>query len=1158
MNSASLALTRQRGTEYVVADSSFAATIEVRDLRARSLAAIVLILFVAILACSPTARSQTTADILGTVTDSSGAVIPNAQVVLTNLATGVAQQTHTNNAGDYLFTLVLNGTYSVKVAAPGFKAFSVSSVQLEAGARQRIDAHLELGAQTETVTVSTAPPAIQTDSSSTGTTLSEKPVEDLPLNGRNFINLVQIAAGMNNGPSSAINNGSRPDDRRQGSAFTANALDPSANNNMVDGMDNNERIVATLGVRPSVDSIGEVQILTGNYTAEIARTGGGAVNVITKGGTKQLHGSAYEFIRNDALDARDVLAVSGRKPELRQNQFGASVGGPIKKDRAFFFGDYEGLRIVGGVSDDVAVPTNYEEGRNGGVLGDFSDIGGPTVPSAAFDTAGLNYFKMYPACNYPTPTTCDYASAPGVPNYYSTVNQTQYQHIADGRVDYRFTNGDPLFYRYTFNKTATDTPGFFPEVKIGDLTVSPNGIGTVSATADPLKFAGTSAQKVGNMLLTYSHPFTQNLILELKAGYTRINIQTLPLNYGEAVDTAMGIPNANISQETSGLSPINLLGGGSYAQPGGPPFLPIQYLDNTFQYSGGLTFVHGKQTIKAGGTIIRRQLKNVQADQGNGWFFVAAFQPAWNVGTYPQLSTGVGQSYYAMVNELTGSTFYRQRNIELYPPNYRSWEPGFYVQDDWHVLPWLTLNMGVRYDVYTPYTEVNNHIADWNPDITNAYGGKGGIVVAGQNGVSNTAGIKTDHSDVQPRFGFAATIRPKTVLRGGFGITDYPTSYASGFNLKNPPFVSTFKDTHTISTPYPAATASSATYPTDIPSLVDPNYRSAYLEQMNLTLQQEFMGNVVTATYVGLLGRHTSLGININQIAPNTLGDTYYAQSLRPYFSLYCGADPTTGQPETEQQCAPNGVNAAASANGVTSISPFYSEGTSSFHALETTFERRPQKGLGWNVNYTWEHATDYGATAIVPSMIKKLGKENGSDELEDRIAASVNYELPFAKSAKGFLKTVAQGWQANTIVVWQTGVPFTVLNSSDVANTDPGNNTSDRPNQVAGWRVSNPSNKKFFNTAAFQQQPAGTIGNETGNQLYGPHFRHWDVSAFKNFMPTERLTVQFRSEFFNVTNTPNWGNPDYTLTDSTFGQISSTAAYQTPRQIQFALKVLF
>lgn len=1105
---------------------------------------------------------QTTADILGTVTDASGANVPNAKVTLTNLKTGVVQQTTTSGTGDYLFPLLLNGAYSIKIEAQGYKAFSATSLILTAGSRLRVDAHLEVGSLSETITVTTAPPPIQTDSSSTGTTLTEKPVEDLPLNGRNFINLVQLAAGMNNGPSNAINNGTRPDDRRMTSSYTANAMDPSANNNLVDGMDNNERLVATLGVRPSVESIAEVQVLTGNYSAEIARTGGGATNIITKGGTNEFHGSAYEFLRNDLFDAKDVLATTGSKPKLRQNQYGGSVGGPIKKERMFFFGDYEGLRTISGITAQGAVPTLYENKHPG----DFSDItctqspctglSGPVISSTQFDTAGLNYFKLFPAPDLES-------STPGGINYVNTVNQTQYQHLADGRIDYHLSNGDSLFGRYTFNRTTTDTPSFFPAVDVaGETDVLPNGAPMTSS----LYNAGNSTEQIGNLLLTYTRPLSNNLVGELKAGYTRINILTTPLNYGRNLGNAFGIPNSNFSMESSEL-PQLMYANTSYGNLGGTVFLPIAYKDNTFEYAGSVTYIYGKHTFKSGASLIRRQLKNQQADSGAGWIFMSS-------ANGPYASTYGGWDPNGLFNLLTGTVLFRKRSLELYPPNYRTWEPGFYVQDDWRALPWLTLNLGVRYDVFTPYIEIDNHISNFDPTATNAYGGTGALVVAGQDGVSRTAGVQTDYTNVAPRFGFAATVSPKTVLRGGFGLTNFPTNYQSQFNLKNPPFTTQFQDYNTLSTAYPDPTASSAKYPNGpIASSIQKNYKSAVLDQLNLTLQRDVAGNVLTVSYVGLLGRHMTVSYNIDQAEPNKLGNTYAAQKLRKFFGdtstgkgLYCGVD-SKGNILTEAECAPNGENAPAlGANGVSSITYNNSGGTSSFHALEATFDRRPQRGLGWNVNYTWEHAIDNvsvstGGTGsiIVPDNFKKLDKGNGGNELQQRIAASINYELPFASHAKGLKSYLFGGWQANTIVVWNTGTPFTVLNNSNVANTDPGGSSLDRPNQVASWKISNPSpSRGFFNTAAFQQQEAGTLGSEKVNQLFGPHFRHWDVSGFKNFKPTERITSQFRVEFFNVTNTPNWGTPDYKLGDAAFGQISSTAGYGTPRQLQFAVKVLF
>jgi hypothetical protein len=327
-----------------------------------------LALFMLFLLPFQTQAQITTADVVGTVTDSSGAVVPGAKVTITNLGTQVRAVTQSNQTGDYVFNLLGPGQYSLTIETSGFKTFVIPDVLLAAGDRARENGRMETGSVQEKVEVTAAAPLLQTDTSSVSSVVTEQSVQDLPLNGRNYINLVTIQPGLNAGPPNAISSGTRPDDRRQPSTVSANGQSDLFNNEMIDGMDNNEREQGFIGVRPSVEAIAEINIDTNVYNAEVGRNAGAVVNIITKSGTNQYHGSAYEFFRNDIFDARDYFAKVGvtNKPEYRQNQFGASIGGPIVKDRTFFFGDVEDLRIVQGKSSGLlTVPTLYEEQHPG-------------------------------------------------------------------------------------------------------------------------------------------------------------------------------------------------------------------------------------------------------------------------------------------------------------------------------------------------------------------------------------------------------------------------------------------------------------------------------------------------------------------------------------------------------------------------------------------------------------------------------------------------------------------------------------------------------------------------------------------------------------------------------------------------------------------------
>lgn len=392
----------------------------------------------------------TTADLTGTISDPTGAIIPKATVILANLDTGLKKQTTSSDSGDYTFSLLPPGRYSVNITAPGFKSFSVPSVNLLAGDRVRVNGKLEIGQASESVTVEgSTSTALQTDNSTMITGLAGQSVQDLPLNGRNFINLAQVTAGANEGATNGLLSGTRPDDRRATSSLSVNGQSDVINNQLIDGMDNNERIIGTIGVRPSIDAIAEVRIQTNSYAAEVGRAAGGVVNIISKSGTNHFHGTLYEFFRNDKLDAVPFqFGAHNPNPELRLNQFGGSIGGPVKHGNTFFFGDFEGFRLVQGTPPvSLTVPTAYEVANPG----DFTDVGGPLVANP--DPAGLAYFKLFPAPNV------------GTNQYVGSQNRIQNYETFDIRIDHQFNSNNLLYGRYTYNNVSTYTPGVFPAAK---------------------------------------------------------------------------------------------------------------------------------------------------------------------------------------------------------------------------------------------------------------------------------------------------------------------------------------------------------------------------------------------------------------------------------------------------------------------------------------------------------------------------------------------------------------------------------------------------------------------------------------------------------------------------------------------------------------------
>jgi len=626
----------------------------------------------------------TTADAVGTVTDASGGVLPGATVTITNLGTNISQTETTASSGDYVFTLLQVGSYTIKVEAKGFKTYIAPNIALSGGDRARVDAKLEVGDVSQTVEVSAAmAPALQTDTATVGALVTSQAIEDVPLDGRNVTKLVQLAPGVNQGSPNDLMSGARPDDRRSTAAFSANGQADAVNNSTVDGIDNNDAIIGTTIVRPSVDAIQEVNVQTNLYDASLTRTAGAIVDVISKSGSNGFHGSGYEFFRNAVLNtnpnhafpsgycaANSTTCTPGAllltpvlsKPAFRQNQYGASIGGPIKKDKTFFFGDFEQLKKGFGIPITATVPSLCETGLalcpDGKTQwGDFSDqqdvsqLGGSSstctpsagsascpyvvVPPSAVSPMGLEYFLLYPKATNAATTN----------NYSSNPTQIQNSSTFDVRVDQHFSNSDTLFVRYSFNDVTTLTPDAFPAVNpstiipaavkaaqpnltLPNVTLFPSGL------TGSNNFAGTSKIRAQGLALSYVHVFSPSFILNLKAGYSRLADVVTSLNAGsKPVATEIGFPCnsvscVNFSSSSSGIPNLTTTGpnggGNLLTLVGDATFLPIIYDDNTFQYNANFTWNKNAHSIRFGAVLIRRREAQGQSSNGQGGFAFTA------------------------------------------------------------------------------------------------------------------------------------------------------------------------------------------------------------------------------------------------------------------------------------------------------------------------------------------------------------------------------------------------------------------------------------------------------------------------------------------------------------------------------------------------------
>lgn len=1032
-----------------------------------------------------------TGDILGTITDPSGAVVAQAKIVITNAGTHETHELTSSAAGEYIQTALPSGSYSITVTAPGFKKAQVNDVKLDAGSRLREDIKVTLGATNQTVEVAGQSPALVTDSATLSSVITEQRVEDLPLNGRNFFQLADLAPGANEGPAAPLASGTRPDDRREWASVSVFAQSDTLNNIMVDGLDNNEKSIGSTGIRPGVEAIAEFQLQTNNYPAEVGKTPGAVVNVITKSGTNDLHGALYEFVRNSDFDAVNFFTKPGANAEYRQNQFGGALGGPIRKDKTFFFVDYDGYRIVQATTYISTVPTLFEEQHPG----NLSDIGGPVLPASQLNPIALKFFSLYPAPNLPG-TINNYASSP---------NRTQDSDSFDVRMDQNFSDRDRFTARYSFNNVNTVTPDSLPEV---------DGIQPGGSSAS---YPGISPDRSQQALLAYTHMWGANKVLELRAGYTRINNASYPVDYGKDLGNQFGIVNSNINPTTDCLPQVSIT---NYTGMGNCGSLPIIDLDNIFQYSGSLSQTIGKHTLKYGAELIRRRVYNFQNGAGPGSFSFTGLPGA----------TGVPSAAVPLVNFFQGDAYSVSRSVLLSAYYFERSEPNAYVQDDWRVKPWLTLNLGLRYDVFTPYIDAsgNQQFSCFDPATAT-------LLTAKQNGVSATCNVKTDYGSLAPRFGFAASLAHETVLRGGYALVYFNDQTGPLYPFLNPPLYNSYSpnvETVGLSTPLPLPSdlaVASARYG------IQENYKNARANQVNLTLEHSFKGTVVSVGYVGEFARDLRMVPNINVAPPQPAPLNSYV-TKRPFYSIL-----------------PN-------VTGIYMVSSF---GATNYDAMLTTVEHRLSHGLTFIGSYTWGHSTgDFQSYSTggsyysaIPSQYGKLEWGNTDLDIRQRFSLMLNYALPFGSTLTGWEGGAFKGWHFNAIAVYQTGSPFSVLNSTPLSNTGV---SSDRPNVVGDPYLSDPTINRWFNPAAFAPQAIGTIGSEGRNILTGPPFRHLDCSIFKDFRIRENYTLQARFESYNITNTPNFALPSATLGTTTIGTITSTRSGSTPRDMQFALRFSF
>lgn len=1140
------------------------------------------------LSSSPVRAQQMTADVIGTVTDPAGAVLQGAKVTIRGLATGGVRTTVCDEHGEFGFNLLPIGHYSLKVEAVGFKAHSVSDFEIHVGDRARLNVQMAMGAATETIEVTGEAAALQSENATVSNTLAGSSIQDLPLNGRNFVSMEILTAGVQGETSQgawSYGAGGRVEDRRTGNTISANGKSDQLNNNEVDGFDNNDRAEGILGLRPSIDGIQEVKVDTSSYAAENGRSAGAVANVITKSGSNSMHGSAYEYIRNDAFDsweyfvkgAHQLQPTQVSKPELRLNEFGGSIGGPIVKNKTFYFADVEEDRLVQSLIYPVLMPSKQELTVKDDGCYDFSDNQGPAdVCPVGFDAQGNqiskntiaeNYYKLFPMSRAVTNPTQD---------VYFEPNKVQNATTIDARIDHTFTADNLLFGRYAYNPVSTAYPGPFPIVN----GLSPNG-NLQSAPGN----AKSNAQQIQ---LTYQHIFSSNMIGELKAGYSRINVQAVPPNenLSTPADQQLGFPSGTYNipgqPSTDGMTGVNLGQSADSAYIGDAPSQPYHNRSNNYQAMATLTYTRGAHNFKLGFSDIFRHIHYEQTGFPMAMFIMI-----------PPLSP-----FVALLEDQPGV---EARMNQLINPMYITSEPSGYVMDDWRVSTKLTLNLGARYEVFTPYREANGLYSNFDLDTLSFICGKINSNCSGTQ--SATLGVKTDYKDISPRIGFAYSLTPKTVVRGAFGISYFPAdvgNVAGGPNLvqmENPPYFANYFSNPPLQCPSfegTNATCSGGPSPQAVIGLIAPaiyptatwltnpqisgvyakdkNLRSSYIQQYNLSLQRQMGPHSLTLAYVGDIGQQLLRQTNADSPMPVACpaGTTAANAGFTCPSPQYVYGAPTAVFP-------PPAINTNTQTGWITGITHFYNGASEHYNALQVVYNLQMAKGLLAGANYVWAHAlTDatFGRsnnTAGILRTDRQYDYGNADLDVRNRITFHASYNLPVGADLHGLAGAAVKGWQLNALGYYQSGMPFTVYSQATTSNRAayinlPGSQ-SDRPNSTGNTKLSKPTTAEWFDTTAFSPQPIGTPGSEGVNQVVGPRDRRVDLSAIKDTTLHENLKLEFRAECFNLTNTENFAAPNLSFSNwngtapdvsAGFGKIASTAFSENPRQFQFALKLLF
>jgi Carboxypeptidase regulatory-like domain/TonB-dependent Receptor Plug Domain len=1103
----------------------------------------IALLFTVVFLVGAAVAQTINARLAGTITDPGGAVVSGASISVRNTGTQRVESTTSDSSGYYVLASLPPAEYEVEVKLTGFKTIK-QNITLEVQQVAALNVALEVGNVTEDVTVSSDVPLVESTSSNISDVITGRQITELPLNGRNLTQLATLIPGVTRGQPAgqATGAGNNSETFRYngsgGASLSINGLRPQNNNFLLDGVDNNESLVNTIIFFPPADAIQEFRVDTSVAPAEFGR-GSGVVNSTFRSGSNQWHGSAFEFHRNSVLDAKPLFQA-GTKPPFHRNQFGGSVGGAIIKNKLFVFGDYQGWREIKPNGQDTAtVPTDKMR------TGDFSELllrenkdGTPSpvqikdpitgvviptniLPSGEIVQPGLNYLALFPEPNVPASSPlCQRFTSDGIcieKNYVTSRQNIKRFNDFDVRADYNLGQNDLIFARYSYGNEWETTTSRLPKL--------PAGFGS-----------GDQANYPRSVAIGETRTFSSTVVNEFRFGWVRTKFGYTPPFDSIPLSAQLGIPNANT---------LSILGGGAliggnnnqieYTGDFGPYLVPQQ----TWQFSDGVSWVKKNHTFKFGAQILRRQ--------------VNLFRPLAGKGFFNLFGDGIGgPTGYEVADLLAGWVSNYSVGPALGFSHTRSWENGIYAQDDWKVSRRLTLNLGLRYDVFTWPEEEGNLQSNFNPAT-------GAIVLPGQSGYSKAL-IDTPYHNFGPRIGFAYDPMGdgKSVVRGGFGLFYFLDRGGIDNQLaQNPPFSgqSSFSYSNGFRINLQGQAPPNSTDPTlagtvDMPSkgplqidLANPanvsvvsypkNDKTSYVYQWNLQYQRQLGTDMsMSVGYVGSRGVDLMTMLQLNRIPFNGTTAPFPALSDVAYMGTV---------------------------------------GRSYYNSLQARLDKRLRRGLQYSLSYTWAHAIDNApdpldspehhlySSVVDPTLFFRERANSNLDIRHSFVATSI-YELPFGKGKQwggdwnGVVQAIAGGWQLNPIVTFQTGSPFDVtLNQPYQQYTRPDLiGTPSTPEHANQW----------FDTTVYGIPPLGgygysRAGTSPRNPYHGPGRQFMDFSVFKNFAMGERVNMQFRAQFYNITNTPQLSQPDGNLTDGNFGTITSTLL-DAERQIEFGLRFTF